>query len=116
MASLRWKSHDSHIDILKEFYYFNKYYMTEQLKDSILDAIECLEYIEKHKICDNETCKDCSVFGWVYDFTGENPNGFWTCEMNNTKVAVPEKITAPTREDFIKSNIIFREPKIKEEK
>ena len=115
MGSLRWKSHDYHIDILKEFYNLNKYYMTEQLKDSILDAIECLEYIEKHKICDNETCKNCSVCGWIYDSTGKSPNGFFTCDMTNTKVVVTEKGMKPTREDFIKSNIIFRKHETEED-
>ena len=49
LAKLRWKDHESHIELLKEFYYYNKYIWTEQLKDTILDAIDCLEYVQKEK-------------------------------------------------------------------
>lgn len=42
--NLRWSSHKSHYEILKEFYYLNKYLITEQFKDTLLDAIECMEY------------------------------------------------------------------------
>lgn len=107
---LRWVKHDIHIDILKEFYYLNKYYMTEQLKDSIADAIECLKYIEDNKICGKEKCRGCESFGWTCDLKGENPNGFYTCEMTNTKIALTDKDYEPTREDFIKSDIVFRKP------
>ena len=49
LAKLRWQDHESHIELLKEFYYYNKYIWTEQLKDTILDAIDCLEYVQKEK-------------------------------------------------------------------
>lgn len=45
-TELRWKTHSHHINMLREFYYYNKYILTEQMKDSLLDAINCLEYIE----------------------------------------------------------------------
>ena len=45
MAKLSWKKHDSHRDILKEFYGLNKYLITEQFKDTLLDAIECMKYV-----------------------------------------------------------------------
>lgn len=55
MAKLSWKKHDSHRDILKEFYGLNKYLITEQLKDTLLDAIECMNYvIEQQKEVDKE--------------------------------------------------------------
>lgn len=41
---LRWESHKGHWELLKEFYALNKYLITEQLKDTLLDAIECMEY------------------------------------------------------------------------
>ena len=42
---LRFTNHKNHRDILKEYYYHNKYILTEQMKDTLLDAIECVEYI-----------------------------------------------------------------------
>ena len=50
---LRWESHKNHYEQLKEFYALNKYLITEQFKDALLDAIECMEYTmaeetEKH--------------------------------------------------------------------
>ena len=50
---MRYKNHSNHIDILKEFYYANKYILTEQMKDTLIDAIECMEYIESNKALDN---------------------------------------------------------------
>lgn len=44
---LRWSSHKRHRELLEEFYFHNKYYLTEQMKDTILDAIDCLNAIEK---------------------------------------------------------------------
>lgn len=41
---LRWESHKGHWELLKEFYYLNKYLITEQFKDALLDAMECMEY------------------------------------------------------------------------
>ena len=41
---LRWDNHKDHWELLKEFYYLNKYLITEQLKDALLDAMECMEY------------------------------------------------------------------------
>lgn len=43
---LSWGTHENHADILMEFYSHNKYYFTEQMKDSLLDAIECLRYVD----------------------------------------------------------------------
>ena len=55
MAKLSWKMHDSHRDILKEFYWLNKYLITEQFKDTLLDAIECMNYvIEQQKGVEKE--------------------------------------------------------------
>ena len=45
MANLSWEKHESHRDILKEFYGLNKYLITEQFKDTLLDAIECMNYV-----------------------------------------------------------------------
>lgn len=42
---LSWENHEGHRDTLKEFYHLNKYYMTKQLKDTLLDAIECMNYV-----------------------------------------------------------------------
>ena len=39
-------AHENHANILTEFYESNKYYFTEQMKDSLLDAIECLRYVD----------------------------------------------------------------------
>lgn len=41
---LSWESHKGHWELLKEFYALNKYLITEQLKDALLDAMECMEY------------------------------------------------------------------------
>lgn len=50
MSKLSWKNHKNHYEILKEFYSLNKYLISEQLKDTLLDAIECMEYtISKEK-------------------------------------------------------------------
>ena len=43
-AKLSWCNHKNHYEILKEFYAVKEYLMSEQLKDSLLDAIECMEY------------------------------------------------------------------------
>ena len=42
----RQSAHENHANILAEFYASNKYYFTEQMKDSLLDAIECLRYVD----------------------------------------------------------------------
>ena len=42
-----WSAHENHANILAEFYSYNKYYFTEQMKDSLLDAIECLRYVDE---------------------------------------------------------------------
>ena len=42
-----WSAHENHANILAEFYASNKYYFTEQMKDSLLDAIECLRYVDE---------------------------------------------------------------------
>lgn len=47
IATLRYDEHSSHRDLLAEFYHFNKYYLTEQMKDAISDAIECLDFADK---------------------------------------------------------------------
>lgn len=47
IATLRWNKHSNHRDLLVEFYHFNKYYLTEQMKDAISDAIECLDFADK---------------------------------------------------------------------
>ena len=39
-------NHENHANILAEFYSSNKYYFTEQMKDSLLGAIECLRYVD----------------------------------------------------------------------
>ena len=41
-----WNTHENHANILAEFYSSNKYYFTEQMKDSLLDAIEYLRYVD----------------------------------------------------------------------
>ena len=42
-----WSEHENHANILTEFYSYNKYYFTEKMKDSLLDAIECLKYVDE---------------------------------------------------------------------
>lgn len=52
LNKLRWQQEDSqhhHMELLDEFYIYNKYYLTEQMKDCILDAIECLKAIDEIK-------------------------------------------------------------------
>jgi hypothetical protein len=44
---LRFKEHKYHADLIREFYSLNKYYLTEQMKDALIDAYECLEYVHK---------------------------------------------------------------------
>ena len=43
-ARLSWCNHKNHYELLKEFYALNKYLISEQFKDTLLDAIECMEY------------------------------------------------------------------------
>lgn len=47
IATLRYNEHSDHRDLLAEFYHFNKYYLTEQMKDAIIDALECLDFADK---------------------------------------------------------------------
>lgn len=42
-----WDVHTHHIELLKEFYHFNKYIMTEPMKDSLMDAIECMRLVRR---------------------------------------------------------------------
>ena len=42
----RLSAYENHANILAEFYESNKYYFPEQMKDSLLDAIECLRYVD----------------------------------------------------------------------
>ena len=44
MRKLSWESHKNHYELIKEFYALNKYLISEQLKDALLDAIECMEH------------------------------------------------------------------------
>ena len=39
-------NHENRANILAEFYSSNKYYFTEQMKNSLLDAVECLRYVD----------------------------------------------------------------------
>ena len=39
-------NHENHANILAEFYSSNKYYFTGQMEDSLLDAVECLRYVD----------------------------------------------------------------------
>ena len=56
---LRWESHKGHWELLKEFYALNEYLITEQLKDTLLDAIECMEYTMTEEGENYETvCRD----------------------------------------------------------
>lgn len=72
-STLRFNDHRSHRDILLEFYVLNKYLITEQLKDTLLDAVECMDYvIQQTGYSGNcETCKhhpDCKFKGGcMYD-------------------------------------------------
>lgn len=62
IATLRWNEHSRHRDLLVEFYHFNKYYLTEQMKDAISDAIECLDFADKAQaMLINEPIASCSV-------------------------------------------------------
>ena len=55
MDKLSWEKNDSNRDILKEFYGINKYIITEQFKDTLLDAIECMNYvIEQQNVAGKE--------------------------------------------------------------
>lgn len=60
-STLRFKSHKSHRDILLEFYGLNKYLITEQLKDALLDAVECMDYVIQQTRC-NEDCETCKYY------------------------------------------------------
>lgn len=79
---LSWNSHKNHYEILKEFYTLNKYLISEQLKDTLLDAIECMEYTmtaegEDYKE-DNNICKERRI-SMNKQSTVINPNSsdFW---------------------------------------
>lgn len=62
IATLRWNDHSNHRDLLAEFYHFNKYYLTEQMKDAISDAIECLDFADKAQaILSDEPITSCSI-------------------------------------------------------
>ena len=45
MKKLSWDKHKNHKELLAEFYHYNKFLISEQLKDALLDAIECMEYV-----------------------------------------------------------------------
>lgn len=42
IKGLRFKNHESHKDTIAELYHLNKYYLTEQAKDALIDAQECM--------------------------------------------------------------------------
>lgn len=62
MSKLQYEKHNNHLDILKEFYYYNKYILTEQMKDTLLDAINCMEYVINEN-CSNNNGKDVNNNG-----------------------------------------------------
>lgn len=45
-SKLSWLNHTNHTAIIHEFYALNKYNFTEQLKDALLDAIECMKFVQ----------------------------------------------------------------------
>ncbi len=47
ISKLMFKSHSLHADIINKFYYLNKAWLTEQMKDALIDAYECLRYVEE---------------------------------------------------------------------
>lgn len=49
MERLKEERLKNHLDILKEFYHFNKYYLEEPMKDTLLNAIDCMKYVIKPK-------------------------------------------------------------------
>ena len=55
LNKLRWHDHKNHLELLKEFYYYNKFYLSEQMIDCIADAIECLEAVQSIKEHDIST-------------------------------------------------------------
>lgn len=57
MKELLYSKHNNHLNILKEFYHYNKYILTEQMKDTLLDAINCMEYVID-KNCSNNNERD----------------------------------------------------------
>ena len=65
------------------------------------------------KLCGKEHCKECEEFGWTCDLTGVAKDGYWTCNIMNTMLAVNNKEDKPTPLDFLESDIIFREEDIK---
>ena len=65
MNKLSYDNHENHCELLKEFYYLNKYLITEQLKDTFLDAIECMEYVITEENEHKETMKPIKYGEWV---------------------------------------------------
>ena len=65
------------------------------------------------KLCGKEYCKECEEFGWTCDLSGVAKDGYWTCNIMNTMLAVNSKEDKPTPLDFLESDIIFREEDIK---
>ena len=54
MNKLKFENHENHKDIIKEFYALNKYLITEQFKDSLLDAVDCMEEIIRQQDTQDE--------------------------------------------------------------
>lgn len=63
---MRFKKHENHRALIEEFYSLNKFIITEQMKDALLDAIDCMDYVIKE--CKN----DYGKYRW-HDLR-ENPN------------------------------------------
>lgn len=61
---LRFTNHKNHRDILKEYYYHNKYILTEQMKDTLLDAIECMEYVIEKEQEEEEFNNESEINNW----------------------------------------------------
>lgn len=47
MKKLKWDSHYFHLGWLKDFYKDNKEYINENMQDALLDAIDCMLYVEE---------------------------------------------------------------------
>ena len=43
----RWHNHENHREIIEEIYANCKYLLTEQAKDSLLDAIDCMKIADR---------------------------------------------------------------------
>ena len=58
---LRFDKHDHHMRMIAEFYESNKYILTEEMKDALIDAKECMKYVIESDDKTVNNIDDCNI-------------------------------------------------------